>query len=538
MNFIYSREFFIKTATIILLLPLIAIYCFELFRTAWFCDDAIISFRSVVHFINGYGPIYNVTERVQAYTHPAWFILLSFFSLIIPNVYIASFFLSISISIIVFVIFIVKIPKSLVYSIIPLTLLVLSKSFIDYSTSGLENPLTHFFILMTVIQADGVMQSSEKKVSYLQNFILCLSLLYLTRPDGILLFFPLFCYFLFYFRHNMRGMIRALLIGALPVFIWTFFSLYYYGFPFPNTSYAKLGTQIPLSDLIVQGWNYVCLTDYVSLAAIGLGLLTALFSGYYSRILACGVVMYCLYIISIGGDFMAGRFFSAPLFLASILSARPAFRNIYLSIIFYSLAAYTVLFPGMRDLERTVLSPRHYTGTGAPVNYSNGIADERAFYHTFKAQGMIFHFKQKEGSSGYFPWDYTFDTHPYPTAFDGYIEDVKVTCGALGELGITSGPKVHYIDVCALSDPLLSRLPYAYGKDWRIGHFTRMLPQNYEESIRQDKNLLLDPDTKAFYESIRMITRAPLNNLERWKHIIKINVGLVPYPNSDLYRHK
>ena len=49
-------------------------------NASWISDDALITMRHVLNFINGYGPVFNVGERVQAYTHPLWFLLISLFS--------------------------------------------------------------------------------------------------------------------------------------------------------------------------------------------------------------------------------------------------------------------------------------------------------------------------------------------------------------------------------------------------------------------------------------------------------------------------
>lgn len=59
------------------LLILLGIFALVLYRSAWLCDDAYITFRTVDNFINGYGLRYNTGERVQAYTHPLWLLLLS-----------------------------------------------------------------------------------------------------------------------------------------------------------------------------------------------------------------------------------------------------------------------------------------------------------------------------------------------------------------------------------------------------------------------------------------------------------------------------
>ncbi|MAD33761.1 MAG: hypothetical protein CMJ88_08385 [Planctomycetes bacterium] len=46
-------------------------------RLAWLFAAALITFRSVENLIQGYGPVWNVDERVQTYTHPLWFWLLA-----------------------------------------------------------------------------------------------------------------------------------------------------------------------------------------------------------------------------------------------------------------------------------------------------------------------------------------------------------------------------------------------------------------------------------------------------------------------------
>src|SRR5262245_21524173 len=46
------------------------------FLKAWVSEDAFITFRYVANVLAGHGPVFNVGERVQGYTHPLWFILL------------------------------------------------------------------------------------------------------------------------------------------------------------------------------------------------------------------------------------------------------------------------------------------------------------------------------------------------------------------------------------------------------------------------------------------------------------------------------
>ncbi len=55
----------------------LALFLLELIRTAWVCDDAYITFRTVDNFVHGYGLRWNVDERVQGFTHPLWMLVVS-----------------------------------------------------------------------------------------------------------------------------------------------------------------------------------------------------------------------------------------------------------------------------------------------------------------------------------------------------------------------------------------------------------------------------------------------------------------------------
>ena len=44
---------------------------------SWVGDDAFISFRVSDNIIHGYGPRWNVAERVQAFTNPLWTLVMA-----------------------------------------------------------------------------------------------------------------------------------------------------------------------------------------------------------------------------------------------------------------------------------------------------------------------------------------------------------------------------------------------------------------------------------------------------------------------------
>ena len=53
----------------------VAVVVIAVLRLAWIGDDALITLRTALNLTNGWGPGFNVTESVQAYTHPLWFLL-------------------------------------------------------------------------------------------------------------------------------------------------------------------------------------------------------------------------------------------------------------------------------------------------------------------------------------------------------------------------------------------------------------------------------------------------------------------------------
>jgi arabinofuranosyltransferase len=225
-----------------------------LLRTAWISDDAAITLRTVLNFINGFGPTFNIDERVQAYTHPLWLLILSAGTLISGNVFYTTFFISIVITIFTLALLFKNISHNYFVVILIGLAVVLSKAFVDFSTSGLENPLSHLLLLLATLSASSIV---EKGCNRLTVFYLVCSGLYLTRPDLLLIAFPLAVYLARRAIHHPKQLAITTTIAALPVIFWTFFSLFYYGFPFPNTAYAKLGTGIAVDELVIQGFRSV-----------------------------------------------------------------------------------------------------------------------------------------------------------------------------------------------------------------------------------------------------------------------------------------
>jgi arabinofuranosyltransferase len=80
-----------------------------------------------------------------------------------------------------------------------------------------------------------------------------IGLLLVTRHDAALFVLPLLVHNIIRYRQQSMPTLFAAL---LPLAVWTLFSLIYYGFPFPNTAYAKLSAVIPREFLLQRGITY------------------------------------------------------------------------------------------------------------------------------------------------------------------------------------------------------------------------------------------------------------------------------------------
>lgn len=395
-------------------------------------------------------------------------------------------------------------------------ILLFSRSFIDFSSSGLENPLTHlllaFFVL--VYLPNKSMAESLCRQKQLFYCSLIAGLLMLNRMDVILLIAPALA--LLWWRSYSWRSTAIVILGGLPFLLWTIFSIIYYGFALPNTAYAKLGAGVSAYELIKQGVGYYIVTfqhDPVTLAFILGAIIATFLSARKEKIaLAIGALLYLFYILRIGGCFMAGRFFTPVLFLMTLLAMRSSLsapaKSAFITIAaVLCLSSYGPHLPIQNDIN--IAKKKAY-------RYKYGIMDERSCY--FQNTGLI-------------TYNLTEPSPRHPWARKGRAlknkgQDITLIGEIfIGMLGTFAGPRIFIGDDCALTEPLLARLPVKNNAKWRIGHFRRRIPMGYAQSVELDRNLLENKDLASYYDHIRSITRAPIFSKERWKSIVKINSG-------------
>jgi arabinofuranosyltransferase len=314
--------------------------------------------------------------------------------------------------------------------------------------------------------------------------------MYLTRPDLVLLAVPVLIATTLRAARNRR-LVRDVAIGLSPAVAWTMFALVYYGFPFPNTAYAKLTMGIHASEVWRQGAMYLIDSldrDPLTLTTIGFGVLLGLGTRGVARGLAIGILFYLVYIASIGGDFMAGRFMTVPFFAATLVVGwlAAADRRIWLA------TAGVFGAVGLASAQIPLLSDSRFDQSAAK---ESGTVDERAMY--FGVRSLVRADRQ------------TFQNPAWPDALDPAPESrVIETCGLMGEAGLGYGPYTYLLDECGLADPLLGRLPAVFNHRWRVGHYRRMIPAGYLESVETGSNQLRDAGLNRYYEHLNVITRS------------------------------
>lgn len=469
-------------------------------RNAWVGDDAYISFRAVDNLIHGYGLRWNVAERVQAFTNPLWTLLVALAYALTREIYFTS--LALSIALTLFTVWHVagRHARGSEATLFAGAALILSKSFVDYGVSGLENPLAYALTtLFLATYLDGP-AGNERRTRALYALA---ALAAVNRLDAIVLLLPALADTLARSPGTAARRARELAIGMSPLLAWEVFALAYYGFPFPNTYYAKVHTGIPTGEYVRQGLLY-----FVNLASLDPVALAGLFAGVgvaiarperEIRVTALGIALHLVYVVAVGGDFMTGRFVSTAYLAAVILISRAIPEG----------RAHASWAPAVAALALGVSGPRCPIATNAEYSHVDhgiaGIADEKGFY--FPQYALV----RRLRTTG-------------PTRAPAESPSVYVE-GMIGRNGFFAGPRAHLVDPLGLSDPLLARLPSLYDPAWRVGHYLREIPKGYLETLKTGSDALEDPALRDLWSDVRLVTRGELWSAARWGAIWRLNTG-------------
>lgn len=464
------------------LLLLAIVVTFFVFKDAWVSDDALITFRYVSNFVHGHGPVFNPGDRVQGFTHPLWFLLVTLATAVTGDEIYAATSLSLVLTFITCCVIGAGVLQAthdrlagLIAAIAVLSILATSESWRSFQTSGLEGALSTMLLSLFLLAVGR----PEPKPGAL---LLLGSLLVLCRPDFALLAGPV-CVLALVETIKRRAWLM-IVAAALPL-LWFVFALAYFGDLLPNTAADKLGI-FTLRQAVGQGLLYLVdwisnepLTSVAGFWLLAVGAVSARRSWDY--LLLAGIAAYLCYVLVIGGDFMRGRFFMPILVTAcvfgglavarrTVLTGRP--RNIGVAV-----ASIAVFILGGQ-----MITPRQVQEQTIP---SSGIVNERLFYwpgyslSSYMSEGRLknAYMDQQllDGLKAYVDKCGPVTVHLYNPAFAGYYV----------------GPKLTVIDMLGLNDRYIAHLPneYLLVRPPRVGHPEKKVPIKYMAE-RGDVSLL------------------------------------------------
>ncbi len=494
---------------------------------AWQSDDAYHGYVMSRHLAEGHGLVYNIGERATASTCPLFTLIIAVFYFVTREMYFTSLFVCTLFSMLAYYILAYKICRAREQVFIGFFALCGSQAFISYTTSGLENSLLFFLSALFLYVLKGREKYDAKA---LLKLALIVSLLAMARMDSVLIFVPVIVW-VYLFRRDNVPFIKAVgigLLGLLPFILWEIFATLYFGFPFPNPAYVKLGTDIASAEYLKRGIIYTLCTGLNDIVVVVIPAIAVILGIYAGKIkyslVSAGVFLYGLYVIRIGGDFMMGRHFTNIFFVSVCLvfimindTELDAKKIPRMRRTFYITISVSVIFAS--TFGRTDGS-QYLSGH----KYSSHISDEREYYYgTTGLYNNIVSLIKTGDLCVQYTWNNEAPDDLRDRGFKGGILE-----NAAGIL-VYYNPDLYLNDTYALGDPFLSKLPAEYDENWRVGHLRRAVPEGYQESIRSGENLIEDEDLHEYYDKIRLLTRADLFAKDRMKTVLDMNLGKYRY---------
>lgn len=328
----------------------LAVLCVGFLAQAWryhfVCDDAYVAFRYARNLVDGDGLVYNVGERVEAFTSPLWVgvLALGMIAGVPPEA--ASVGLGMLCGCLTLVVLHIgarrAFPQDRVVCWAAPLLLASTRIFAAWASGGLETALFTLLLTASVLRFGVELTGTRRRLSWLLFLVL-----YLARPEGALLGAVCLGSALLWDRSRWKDWIAAALKLGAGVGLHVALRLYYYGVPLPNTFYAKVTGfhwAIGLRYLAQWALDYGAIVYLPLLAAILVAdrRMPRPWSGVACRAWLLVTATYLTYVAAIGGDFYEYRFVVPilPLFYlmvvrgtASIEGAIPRARHARLGLL-------------------------------------------------------------------------------------------------------------------------------------------------------------------------------------------------------------
>jgi len=154
---------------------------------AWHSDDAFHIYVMARNLAEGHGLVYNLGERVNASTTPLFTLVVALLYRVSGTMFASGLLAGILFSGLAAYLLFFRVCRSVTAVLASLVCLLVSGSFISYTTSGLENPLLFFLAAAFMV----VFSASERySARRLLALALSVGLLATARMDSVLILAP------------------------------------------------------------------------------------------------------------------------------------------------------------------------------------------------------------------------------------------------------------------------------------------------------------------------------------------------------------
>jgi arabinofuranosyltransferase len=482
-------------------------------------DDAFINFRIVDNLLAGYGPVYNLGERVEAGTSPAWLAVLALLAVALGPLGVPLPLISVVAGIVAGVGGLACAQATTMVTwrriraqdprwpslLVPAgSLVVLAlPPFWEFTASGLETGLALLWIGGSAL---AVATGDEARTRWGWRAVV-VGLGPLVRPDLAVIAGPLLLALLTAGPARLGVWMRTLAWAlALPLALQVL-RMGYFAALVPNTALAKEAFEafwarglVYLWDLLDPYWLVVAL---LPLTVMALRLMAGSTPGApraTAAALVAGAVLHAAYVVRVGGDFMHGRMllpalfaFVTPAALWPVTTRRrsAAFSRVAQAVVLVLMVAWAVVSGMFLRVP--------YRGEVGPA----GIADELAFYRGWAGHpnpvvpddyrgwqgGPVAVGERLRARAETGPRALLFDAEEWPLV-EGPPVTVVTDGVMIGLAAYVAGPRVHMADTLGLTDPIAARLQLDERgraghekwrlRDWMAGRF--IAPDHLEEA--------------------------------------------------------
>jgi arabinofuranosyltransferase len=493
----------------LLAVPLVIVLCGSL-AYIWVQEDAFINFRVIQNLLAGYGPVFNVGERVEAYSDPLWVFLLAGVHELVPIVSLewSSVFLGIAGTTTGVVLggrAVQRLGESRqVPIVVPIGLLIFSvvAGVWEFTTGGLEMGMVFAWIGSSF----WLLVRTERRRTSAVGCAFVMGLGPLIRPE-LLFMSAVFLVSLAVViaapgwlgsRSAWRRWVAPLFAAATVPVLYELWRMAYFAMIVATPALAKSGTGAWWSQGFTYLWNFVSTYWLWIPFALAIPLMAPRLVRWWRADDRLGVVVLVtpsvagladlLYVVHVGGDYMHARLLL------------PAFLGLCLPI-----------FVGLKDLRTALILPAALIALWSIVCLAwlrmdpgnvvvHGIANERSVWidGDQKAHPMVPSDYRLFDAKGAANRDLATTGHrlgrkyllPQPNPLAAVVSmpanstlpfNVAANVYNIGVEGLVSGPRVYVFDTLSLANPIGSHTVVTVrgrpghekviGPAWMIGRF-------------------------------------------------------------------